>query len=185
MCDFCNLVFTASVSLLPSKTQNSSLIRGNVPCARATRMRLMLSQALPLLQSPQPLQTRNSSAKTAASCSQRRGYLMDHKRRRCKGKTALKAKTKVKVKTKRKVVTKIESVNADDSMSSSSDVHNSLCQECGLGGDILLCDGCNLVYHTHCLVPPLKTIPEGDWFCPMCRPIRKRKRKRVIMRQQR
>ena len=33
---------------------------------------------------------------------------------------------------------------------------------------VLLCDGCNLEYHTFCLDPPLTTVPEGDWFCPRC-----------------
>ena len=33
---------------------------------------------------------------------------------------------------------------------------------------VLLCDGCNLEYHTFCLDPPLTTVPEGDWFCPHC-----------------
>jgi len=48
------------------------------------------------------------------------------------------------------------------------DLHNSLCQACGGIGDLLCCDFCNLVYHTHCLSPPLIDIPEGKWACPMC-----------------
>merc|ERR1711990_712513 len=48
------------------------------------------------------------------------------------------------------------------------DDHHSLCTNCGLGGDLLLCDepGCPYVYHMHCLTPALKEVPEGDWFCP-------------------
>uniref|UniRef100_A0A336MMI0 Bromodomain adjacent to zinc finger domain protein 1A n=1 Tax=Culicoides sonorensis TaxID=179676 RepID=A0A336MMI0_CULSO len=34
----------------------------------------------------------------------------------------------------------------------------------------LLCDDCNKGYHTYCLKPKLKTIPEGNWYCPKCRP---------------
>mmetsp|Transcript_35697 Transcript_35697/g.47078 ORF Transcript_35697/g.47078 Transcript_35697/m.47078 type:complete len:525 (-) Transcript_35697:259-1833(-) len=47
--------------------------------------------------------------------------------------------------------------------------HNSLCEVCGTGGEILLCDFCNLVYHLGCLQPPLFTVPEGDWACPSCK----------------
>ncbi len=35
---------------------------------------------------------------------------------------------------------------------------------------LLLCDGCDHGYHTYCLKPPLKDIPEGDWFCNDCIP---------------
>ena len=33
---------------------------------------------------------------------------------------------------------------------------------------MLLCDGCDLGYHTICLNPPLDNLPENDWFCPIC-----------------
>jgi ribosomal protein L37AE/L43A len=37
------------------------------------------------------------------------------------------------------------------------------------GGDtMLLCDGCDVAYHTACLKPALKDIPTGDWFCHVC-----------------
>eukprot|EP00939_MAST-03C_sp_MAST-3C-sp1_P001516 g1516.t1 len=37
--------------------------------------------------------------------------------------------------------------------------------------EILLCDtpGCTREYHMFCLIPPLKEVPEGKWFCPQCR----------------
>ena len=47
-------------------------------------------------------------------------------------------------------------------------VHNDRCQQCGVGGELLCCDQCNLVYHMACLDPPLKRPPKGDWFCPEC-----------------
>jgi uncharacterized Zn finger protein (UPF0148 family) len=33
---------------------------------------------------------------------------------------------------------------------------------------LLLCDGCNDAYHLECLRPILLSIPDGDWFCPLC-----------------
>lgn len=34
---------------------------------------------------------------------------------------------------------------------------------------MLLCDRCDAGYHIFCLKPPLKTIPQDDWFCARCR----------------
>jgi hypothetical protein len=50
------------------------------------------------------------------------------------------------------------------------DYHNSLCQTCGFGGDLLCCDFCNLVYHEKCL-PMDEIIPNEPekWACPACR----------------
>lgn len=36
--------------------------------------------------------------------------------------------------------------------------------------NLLLCDGCNSGFHLYCLRPPLRSIPEGDWFCLSCKP---------------
>ncbi|KAL7539105.1 hypothetical protein ACHAXR_009027 [Thalassiosira sp. AJA248-18] len=33
---------------------------------------------------------------------------------------------------------------------------------------MLLCDGCDELFHAKCLDPPLESIPEGDWFCSNC-----------------
>jgi hypothetical protein len=33
---------------------------------------------------------------------------------------------------------------------------------------MLLCDGCNLGFHTFCLTPPLDEVPDGLWLCPTC-----------------
>eukprot|EP00090_Calanus_glacialis_P044296 TRINITY_DN7890_c0_g1_i1.p1 TRINITY_DN7890_c0_g1~~TRINITY_DN7890_c0_g1_i1.p1 ORF type:complete len:1656 (-),score=536.89 TRINITY_DN7890_c0_g1_i1:497-5410(-) len=45
------------------------------------------------------------------------------------------------------------------------------CEVCR-GGDrehlLLLCDGCDLGYHTTCLDPVLQEVPRGQWFCPTC-----------------
>jgi hypothetical protein len=42
------------------------------------------------------------------------------------------------------------------------------CSICDDGGDLIICDLCERGYHLPCLKPPLKKIPEGDWFCPRC-----------------
>ncbi|KAL9179606.1 hypothetical protein ACHAXT_008896 [Thalassiosira profunda] len=45
------------------------------------------------------------------------------------------------------------------------------CKICRSGLDeegMLVCDGCDGLFHCLCLDPPLDTIPEGDWFCANC-----------------
>ncbi|KAF7641362.1 hypothetical protein LDENG_00283690, partial [Lucifuga dentata] len=66
----------------------------------------------------------------------------------------------------------------------SRSVLNARCRICRRKGDadnMLLCDGCDQGHHTHCLRPRLKSVPEGDWFCPDCRP--KQRSSRVPSRQ--
>ncbi|XP_035705882.1 chromodomain-helicase-DNA-binding protein Mi-2 homolog isoform X3 [Folsomia candida] len=48
------------------------------------------------------------------------------------------------------------------------DEHNEFCRKCKDGGELLCCDSCPWAYHTFCLNPPLKEIPDGDWRCPRC-----------------
>ena len=43
-----------------------------------------------------------------------------------------------------------------------------LCEGCGKGSDearLLLCDSCDISYHTYCLDPPLGHVPQGGWKC--------------------
>merc|ERR1719420_2718534 len=50
---------------------------------------------------------------------------------------------------------------------------NTKCKICRRKVDpdkMLLCDGCDNAYHMYCLKPKLKAIPEGDWYCPECKP---------------
>ncbi|XP_071354679.1 bromodomain adjacent to zinc finger domain protein 1A isoform X2 [Trachinotus anak] len=66
----------------------------------------------------------------------------------------------------------------------SRSVLNARCRVCRRKGDadnMLLCDSCDRGHHTHCLRPRLKSVPEGDWFCPDCRP--KQRSSRVPSRQ--
>jgi len=41
------------------------------------------------------------------------------------------------------------------------------CAICNDGGKLICCSTCPKVYHLHCLDPPLKKIPAGDWICPL------------------
>jgi len=51
-----------------------------------------------------------------------------------------------------------------------------LCSECNKSApaaQLLMCDmmgpGCRIATHLRCCRPPLKEIPEGDWYCEACR----------------
>jgi len=46
-----------------------------------------------------------------------------------------------------------------------------VCEACGEASDpgrLLLCDDCDISYHTYCLDPPLHTVPKGAWKCKWC-----------------
>lgn len=49
--------------------------------------------------------------------------------------------------------------------------HGAICAVCRKGGDgpkMLLCDECNVGMHMYCLDPPLKRVPQSEWYCPKC-----------------
>ncbi|KAL1461553.1 hypothetical protein WDU94_013438, partial [Cyamophila willieti] len=57
------------------------------------------------------------------------------------------------------------------------------CKLCKTRSDpdqMLLCDSCDKGFHTFCLTPKLKNIPEGDWHCPQCKPVEKAKAKKKV-----
>merc|ERR1719233_1943561 len=61
----------------------------------------------------------------------------------------------------------------DNSIVWSKSILNTKCKVCRRKTDsdnMLLCDSCDTGYHIYCLKPKLKAIPEGDWFCPECKP---------------
>ena len=61
--------------------------------------------------------------------------------------------------------------SSDDDGDSSYWVTSQRCNVClsALGDEsMLVCDGCDELYHMQCLDPPLTSIPEGDWFCDSC-----------------
>ncbi|XP_065318751.1 uncharacterized protein LOC135926748 [Gordionus sp. m RMFG-2023] len=46
-----------------------------------------------------------------------------------------------------------------------------ICEICGRADDearLILCDDCDIAYHTYCLKPPLSSIPKGSWKCQNC-----------------
>uniref|UniRef100_A0A182JS66 Bromodomain adjacent to zinc finger domain protein 1A n=1 Tax=Anopheles christyi TaxID=43041 RepID=A0A182JS66_9DIPT len=60
-----------------------------------------------------------------------------------------------------------------DALCWSRSIERAVCMVCRRKGDAnltLLCDECNRACHMYCLKPKLKKVPEGDWFCMLCRP---------------
>ncbi|PFX26138.1 chromodomain-helicase-DNA-binding protein 4-like isoform X3 [Stylophora pistillata] len=57
----------------------------------------------------------------------------------------------------------------ENTSDSSEDMHSDYCRVCKDGGQLLCCDSCPSAYHLHCLIPPMKKIPGGDWRCPRCK----------------
>ncbi|KAK6936069.1 Zinc finger, PHD-finger [Dillenia turbinata] len=51
-----------------------------------------------------------------------------------------------------------------------TDGHNSTCNKCKLGGELLYCEGkeCKRSFHLSCLDPLLEDIPPGVWYCLRC-----------------
>ena len=49
-----------------------------------------------------------------------------------------------------------------------NDHHMEFCRVCRDGGELLCCDACPSAFHTYCLTPPLRTVPDGEWHCPRC-----------------
>ncbi|XP_073410330.1 bromodomain adjacent to zinc finger domain protein 1A-like, partial [Dendrobates tinctorius] len=61
----------------------------------------------------------------------------------------------------------------------SRSICNARCKVCRKKGDnesMILCDGCERGHHIYCVRPKLKFIPEGDWFCPECKPRQRTRR---------
>ncbi|GAQ87548.1 BRCT domain-containing protein [Klebsormidium nitens] len=65
------------------------------------------------------------------------------------------------------------SVEAEDSvLEEEDDVACGVCGRVDQEAEMVLCDGrggqCDLAVHIFCMAPPLKQVPEGDWFCSIC-----------------
>ena len=42
------------------------------------------------------------------------------------------------------------------------------CHKAAYSNRMLFCDACDKGFHMECLVPPLSSLPEGQWICPVC-----------------
>ena len=54
-------------------------------------------------------------------------------------------------------------------------IQEAVCSVCGVAppeAKLLICENfaklCSSTTHIHCLSPPLKKVPEGDWYCSSC-----------------
>ena len=43
------------------------------------------------------------------------------------------------------------------------------CVLCGLGGNLICCDGCPAAVHLRCIGETAKSLPDGEWLCAECR----------------
>ena len=46
-----------------------------------------------------------------------------------------------------------------------------ICHDPGGFDNMAICSGCNRCFHLRCIMPPLSTVPSGDWYCPGCDPL--------------
>ena len=44
----------------------------------------------------------------------------------------------------------------------------SVCEEEGQESKLMFCDCCDRAFHTYCLNPPMRRVPEGSWMCDEC-----------------
>mgnify|MGYP001809986550 CR=1 FL=1 len=52
-----------------------------------------------------------------------------------------------------------------------SDLDAIPCAVCGDPGgfdNLVICSGCDTCMHLRCVMPPMSTVPSGDWLCPGC-----------------
>ena len=48
------------------------------------------------------------------------------------------------------------------------DENDDECGMCGVGGDLVCCEGCPKAFHPKCVELDPKNLPEGDWYCREC-----------------
>jgi hypothetical protein len=46
-----------------------------------------------------------------------------------------------------------------------------ICRKDNNYSKMLLCDKCDKECHTYCQYPILWSVPDGEWFCPLCREV--------------
>ncbi|KAL6047383.1 Histone-lysine N-methyltransferase NSD2, variant 3 [Balamuthia mandrillaris] len=99
----------------------------------------------------------------------------EHKRSRSKRSSSSSSRRKKKKdkgsKTRRQEADKDEDEEKrkeEEEQTEQEDENEDECYICKRDGELLCCDDCSLSFHLHCLQPPMKTIPEGRWSCPVC-----------------
>ncbi|KAL3778650.1 hypothetical protein ACHAW5_007540 [Stephanodiscus triporus] len=53
------------------------------------------------------------------------------------------------------------------------DRHDTECHVCNDGGDLICCDGCTRAYHSNCHKPKIWELPDGEWYCMICAPLKR------------
>ncbi|KAL3780100.1 hypothetical protein HJC23_005967 [Cyclotella cryptica] len=61
-----------------------------------------------------------------------------------------------------------DEINNDDEQYISKSTCCNVCKSEMGGNRMLMCDGCDDLYHLTCLDPPLASVPEGEWLCSSC-----------------
>lgn len=62
----------------------------------------------------------------------------------------------------------VQDQESEGAAEATNDHHMEFCRVCRDGGELLCCDACPSAYHTYCLNPPLRNVPDGEWHCPRC-----------------
>mmetsp|Transcript_10234 Transcript_10234/g.19176 ORF Transcript_10234/g.19176 Transcript_10234/m.19176 type:complete len:161 (+) Transcript_10234:109-591(+) len=55
-----------------------------------------------------------------------------------------------------------------DDVASNNEDHDTNCQVCGDGAELLGCSTCNLAFHLKCARPAMSDIPENEWSSAYC-----------------
>ena len=61
--------------------------------------------------------------------------------------------------------------DGDDGLFLTAALNELRCEVCADGGrehELVLCDGCDRGWHIGCMVPRLRTVPTGEWYCSDC-----------------
>mmetsp|Transcript_10233 Transcript_10233/g.19172 ORF Transcript_10233/g.19172 Transcript_10233/m.19172 type:complete len:215 (+) Transcript_10233:109-753(+) len=69
---------------------------------------------------------------------------------------------------KNKVEVVVVASDGHDDVASNNEDHDTNCQVCGDGAELLGCSTCNLAFHLKCARPAMSDIPENEWSSAYC-----------------
>mmetsp|Transcript_10231 Transcript_10231/g.19166 ORF Transcript_10231/g.19166 Transcript_10231/m.19166 type:complete len:922 (+) Transcript_10231:109-2874(+) len=69
---------------------------------------------------------------------------------------------------KNKVEVVVVASDGHDDVASNNEDHDTNCQVCGDGAELLGCSTCNLAFHLKCARPAMSDIAENEWSCAYC-----------------